>query len=285
MKRLMLLIMLAVFLGGSSTVGSAIEEQDKIEKTIRFDRSSDGRLVIVDNVFGSVKVTGYSGDEVRMVAQKTIVAKSDNKLVLAKEEVRLEIIEDDGVVEFYVDGPFRDTQNDNCIRWRGFKREGYKVLFDFELQVPEDCDIEIKTVNEGDIYIESISGDFEVSNVNGDIDMEHIDGSGGVSTVNGDITLDFARNPKENCKFRTINGEVRLHFQPSLSADFYLKTFNGDIFTDFEVESLPSKVFAASHKNGKRVYKAGHLCGVRAGRGGPEIEMDGFNGDMFILKK
>jgi hypothetical protein len=285
MKRLMLLVVLAVILMSHSTICSALEERDKIEETLRFDRSSDERRVIVDNVFGSIKVTGYSGDEVRMVAQKTIVAKSDKKLARAKEEVRLEISEDDGVIEFYVDGPFRDKRHDSCIRWRGFKREGYKVVFDFELQVPEDCDVEIKTVNEGDIFIESISGDFEVNNVNGDIEMERIDGSGEACTVNGDISLDFARNPQKNCSFKTINGEVRLHFLPRLSADFYLKTFNGEIFTDFEVESLPSKAFTASNKNGKRVYKAGHICGVRAGQGGPEIAMDGFNGDMFILKK
>ncbi len=78
---------------------------------------------------------------------------------------------------------------------------------------------------------------------------------------------------------------MRLYFLPGLSAQFNLDTFNGEIFTDFEVESMPPEAFYAKKYNGRKVYKAGHLCRVRAGKGGPEITMDGFNGDMFILKK
>jgi hypothetical protein len=240
--------------------------------------------VIVDNVFGSIHLSGVDGEEVRVTARRTTQARSDRLLEEAKDEVRLDISERDGVIEFYVDGPFREKRR-GCINWRGIEREGYKVSYDFEVEVPAGCAVEILTVNEGDISIESVAGDFEVSNVNGDIDMRRIEGSGKATTVNGDITLDFARNPQGDCCFATINGEVRLHFLPRLSADFYLKTFNGDIFTDFEVERLPAKTFASSQKNGRTVYKAGHLCGVRAGQGGPEIELDGFNGDMYILKK
>ena len=38
-------------------------------------------------------------------------------------------------------------------------------------------------------------------------------------------------------------------------------------------------------KHGKRIYKTGGTMGVRIGKGGPEIMLDGFNGDMYILKK
>jgi hypothetical protein len=183
-----------------------------------------------------------------------------------------------------VDGPFREKRG-RGINWRGYEHEGYRVHYEFDLKIPRKCSIVLKTVNKGEIFVSSVDGDFEVSNVNGGIVMEHVRGSGEAHTVNGDITLEFDRNPEDDCSFKTINGEVRLYFLAGLSAQFNLKTFNGEIFTDFEVESMPPQTFYAEKGNGRRVYKAGHLCRVRTGKGGPDITMDGFNGDMFILEK
>jgi DUF4097 and DUF4098 domain-containing protein YvlB len=198
--------------------------------------------------------------------------------------VTLEIFEEDDVIELYVDGPFRDRRKRE-VNWKGSKHEGYKVIYDFEIKVPKDCALELSTVNEGDIVVELVEGDFDVHNVNGEIDMKGIGGSGDVYTVNGKVLLEFDENPKEDCSFGTINGDVHLYFQPKLSADFYMKTMNGEAFTDFEVSSLPGRVKTSNSKNGKSVYKVARMSGVRAGKGGPTIELNTLNGDMFILSR
>jgi hypothetical protein len=146
--------------------------------------------------------------------------------------------------------------------------------------------VELSTVNDGEIVVKNIDGDYDVHNVNGGIDMEKIGGSGEVYALNGDVTIDFVKNPSKNSRFGSLNGEVRLYFRPNLSADFYLKTFNGEIFSDFPVSYLPLRAETLSEKKrGRYVYKVNRQTAVRAGDGGPEIELDGFNGDMFILEK
>jgi hypothetical protein len=260
-----------------------VERSQTIKKALPFAGEGD-KLVIVDNVFGSIKVEGYGGDEVRMTARKTIIARSDKYAKRAEERVTLEIYEQDDYIEFYVDGPFRDKRK-HGIDWRGYKKEQYKVIYDFKLQVPMDCAVELQTVNEGDITVESLKGDFDVSNVNGGIEMKGLRGTGNVYTVNGEVEVAFDKNPGEDCSFGTINGDVKLYFQPSLSADFYLKTMNGEAFTDFEVSSLPVRTKKSRADKGRKIYKLGHSSGIRAGNGGPEIEMNTLNGDMFILSK
>lgn len=284
MKLLYTLITAILLLASHATTALGVEHEETIKKTFRFQETSSARTVVVDNVFGSITVTGYDGDEVRVVAHKTIRARSDKKIREAQEEVQLDITVEDDFIELYVDGPFR-VKRGREINWRGYEREGYRVTYEFDLKIPHNCSVVLKTVNKGEIFVGSIDGDFEVSNVNGGIVMENIGGSGEAHTVNGDITLEFDDNPEDDCSFKTINGEVRLYFLPGLSAQFNLKTFNGEIFTDFEIESMPPQAFHAKKSNGKKVYKAGHLCRVRAGKGGPEITMNGFNGDMFILEK
>jgi hypothetical protein len=285
MKRFIVLLILTQLLVWSQPgLTAEIERTEETTQTFRFEDTDGERLVIVDNVWGSIEVKGYDGDEVRVSIRRTTEARSNKKAAEAEEEVTLEIYEEDDAIEFYVDGPFRD-RNRHGVNWRGYKREGYKVVFDFELQVPRGCSVELKTVNEGDIFVESVDGDFDVSNVNGGIRMEGLSGSGDVYTVNGKVSLEFDENPKGNCSVGTINGDVRLQFQPGLSADFYMKTMNGEAFTDFEVSSLPGRATTSSSRNGKSVYKISRMSGIRAGKGGPEIELNTLNGDMFILSK
>ncbi|MCK5406833.1 MAG: hypothetical protein KAJ37_05245, partial [Candidatus Krumholzibacteria bacterium] len=223
MKRLFVLLAL-LQMGVLSQPGLAedVERTEEVNKVLRFGSPTGDRLVVVDNVFGSIEVTGYNGDEVRVTVRKTIVARSEKKVAEAEEEVRLEITEEDDLVELYVDGPFRDRGG--CgIDWRGYTHEGYKVVFDFVLKVPKNCAVQLKTVNEGDILVSSVEGDFEIKNVNGGIEMKGVRGSGDVYTVNGGVRVEFDRNPKGDCSVGTINGDVRLYFQPDLSADFYMK--------------------------------------------------------------
>jgi len=241
-------------------------------------------LLVVDNVFGAIEVVGCGGNELRITARKRIRARSEEKADVAEREVSLEMSSDTGVIELYVDGPFRQ-QNDRSINWRGFRREGYKVIYDFEIEVPRECAVELTTVDDGDVVVTALDGNFDVNNVQGAIEIRSSRGAGYVHAVNGEVEIEFEENPRENCAIKTINGEVRLHFLRDLSADFYMKTMNGELFTDFEVAHIPGRSFQNRSGGSKQLYEIEHMSGVRVGQGGPEIELNTLNGNMFILSK
>ena len=56
-------------------------------------------------------------------------------------------------------------------------------------------------------------------------------------------------------------------------------------YTDFEVTHVPDIATTKESKKGKYIYKSNRRTRVRVGKGGPEIEFDGFNGDIKILKR
>ena len=244
-------------------------------------------MCIRDSVWGDILVSGYDGDEVTVRAVKTVIADRDRDLAASEEEVRLEIVREDDLFEFYVDGPFRSGHHRSRFRDRdrGWHRD-YKVRFDFEIRVPRGTTVELSTVNDGEITVRDVTGDYDVSNINGGIDMRGIGGSGEVYALNHDVTIDFVANPVRDSRFGSLNGDVRLRFLPGLSADFYLKTFNGEFFSDFPVSYLPLDTQVRSREEkGKHVYKVDRLTAVRAGDGGPDIQLDMFNGDAFLLEK
>jgi len=256
-----------------------IEKKEEIRQTLKFSNPSAAKEVEVDNVNGSITVAGYEGNEVQLVAHKTIYARSPEKVQEALQDVQLEITEKNNTIRLYVDGPFR------CQNCRGQRYSGYEVNFDFELKIPRDADFYLKTVNDGDIKVADVAGEYEVENFNGGIEMLEVSGAGRVYALNEDVKVIFKKNPTGGAYFGSLNGDVEVSFRPNLSADFRLKTFNGDVYTDFPVAYLANAPPSRENHKGKNVYKYDKAARVRVAQGGPELSFDAFNGDIRIIKR
>lgn len=257
-----------------------LREQETIQKSFTLPAEAPKSLDI-DNVWGSVEVTGGTSNQVQLVVEKSIRAESKDSLERARKEVTLDITQQVGALKLYVNGPFR-CRCDDC---RGSRDdEGYIVKMDFKVHVPEHIDLTAKTVNAGRVRISSVAGNFLVRNVNGDITMEGIAGSGTAHTVNGPVKISFRQNPHDNSGFRTVNGDVELRFEPNLSADFRVKTLRGAIYSDFPVTALPAREVLEERRGGKHILRADRFTAVRVSSGGPEIQVQNLNGDIRILK-
>lgn len=285
MKKHLSLVLAAVlgFLPCLASETFKVEEKQTIEKTLTPADPSSPVSILVDNLFGSIEVEGTRAEMVELVARKTVKARDRDKIRTAEAEVSLDISQNGNAFEFYVDGPFRDKDEDG---WRRRHRDpGYRVEYDFVLKVPQRAEVVLKTVTGGDISVNNIEGPFDVRNVNGKITLTAMAGYGKAHTVNGPVKVDFSRNPMNDCSFKTINGDVSLSFSGSLSADFWLKTFHGDALTDYQVTHLPPRPVVKKKEDSRFVFKSDRFTGVRVGQGGPAISMDTLNGDLLINKK
>jgi len=257
-----------------------VQEQETIQKSFSM-AGVQHRSLEIDNVWGSIEVVGANSDQAQLTLSKSIRAESKDKLEQARKQVTLDITDQPDLLKFYVNGPFRCHCDDGCGH-REF--EGYIVKMDFQLRVPRDMDIKLKTVNQGRVLVRDINGNFLVRNVNGDVEMDNISGSGTARTVNGPVKVSFRQNPREASDFKTINGAVELRFVEGLAADFRFKTFNGGIYSDFPVSALPVRAMQEEHHGAKVVFRADRYTGVRIGSGGPEIKVENLNGDIRILE-
>jgi len=280
MKAAPILACVATLLLATLIYGFDQEEKE----TIRRNFPAAARLE-VDDVHGSIHVTGYNGSEIQMVAEKTIHAESQELMDAAKREVKLDTTQSGDTLTFYVDGPFRCHCADGRFGVHEHSHPGYRVIYDFEIKVPTATVLRLGTVNGGDIRVENTTGDFDVGNVNGGIEMREVSGSGPVHTVNGKISVLFASNPAKSCSFKTINGSIETSFRPNLSADVRVKTFNGQAYTDFDATALPAMSPVSERRNGKFVYRSDRSTGLRIGNGGPEFSFDTLNGSIRIVNR
>jgi len=260
------------------------QKQETVEKSFTLPAGAHNSLDI-DNIFGSIEVTGGSGNQVHVVVTETWRGESDAAVDRARKEVSLDISQDAGAVKFYVNGPFRcHDHGSDCCCCDSSDDRNYSVKMDFKVEVPAQIDVEARTVNEGHVRISNVAGKFLVRNVNGGIELNSMGGSGSARTVNGPVTVSFRQNPRENSDFKSINGAVELRFAPGLSADFRFKNFNGGIYSDFPVTALPARDNTVEHQGGKVIFRADRYSAARIGSGGPEVQVENLNGEIRILE-
>ncbi|HVT61423.1 MAG TPA: hypothetical protein VHR45_23870 [Thermoanaerobaculia bacterium] len=260
-------------------------KEGNVEKTLSFAGGTGARSLTVDNFEGAVTVTGRharDGAEVHVVVHQSYRADSQEKLAVAEREVKLEVSQSGNHIELLMDGPFRCKCKDGGTDFHGWDRVGYEARFDFELQVPEDLDLVVRTVNGGDVKVRDVHGNLELANVNGGIETSGVAGAVNAHTVNGPVHVSFARNPSGSCQFHSVNGKLDVGFKSGLAADLNFKTLNGEVYSDFPYSYRPLPAGKAERRQGKFVYRSHGGFAVRVADGGPEMAFSTINGDILI---
>jgi len=260
-----------------------VEDKENIQRTFNVSSGSGTQKLLVDNISGYIHVTGYAGRDIQLTAVKQIGADSNEALAEARRDVKLDISQQGNFVRLYVDGPFRSNNGTN---YRGDDYYGYRVYFDYDIQVPFATELVLKTLNDGTIEVKKTSGDYDINGLNGGIEMEEISGTGFVKTLNGPLKVSFAKNPSKSSEFRTLNGKMDIYFQPGLNADLNLQTLNGGVYTDFDIVSRPTQPAGGETVNGRFIYRSnGRDMAARAGKGGPELSFHALNGPIRLHSK
>jgi len=276
-------VAICALLASLAVAGSEVQEKRTLQKSFDLGRASNDRFLDVDNFEGSIRVTGYDGQEIQLSVEETLEADSPEKAQAARRELSLEMTQTNHTVRCYADGPFRCKNG--STNFRGWEHCGYKIRYDFDIRIPRRTALRLKNVNGEDIGVEKTEAKFEIENINGGIRMADISGSGRAYALNGKVRVQFRENPDANCYFGSLNGNVEITFRPRLSANILLKTFNGKVYSDYPVSALPPGMPAKTARAGKFVYKSNDFYGVRIGDGGPEFKFDAFNGDIRILSQ
>ena len=234
-------------------------------------------VVIVKNIIGPIHVTGHDANRVEMHATETVRGDLQADIERARAEMQLRTETEPGRVAFRV----RNIDGDSGRRNSNW--DNYSIAYDIELRVPRGATLEISTVNDGDVTVEDVIGEFDLKNVNGAVRLVRAGGGGSIHTVNGDVDASFARSPSEATSFHTVNGEVDVTFPANLSAELAFHTLQGDVFTDFDVESLsaPPEV---RRDRGRYVMNTNRNSAFRVGTGGERHTFNTLNGDILVRK-
>ena len=274
----------------------AQDETQTIRKNYSFEHQTDDNLLIIRNINGNIDVEPATGNQIELELEIVIKGNSQADRRKGLSEVKFGVIEKSRTLLFYMDAPCSNIDpatvteeqlrkgeqyswSNNC-RWH----PKYDYRFNYRVKVPKNINLQVSTVNHGDIAIVDQKGDIEVNNVNGSIDLKKVAGRVDAHTVNGDLNVTHAANPDRESTYYTLNGTLNAYYQKGLSADVFFKSFNGDFYTDIDaVEVLPTMVEREMKGNEKGVrFKIGQSKGIRVREGGVKLQFETFNGNVYL---
>lgn len=238
-----------------SVLGTACQAKETKSFSQTYDFSATGS-VSVENINGSIEVSGWDKDEIAL----EYVITADNE----KDLKRIEVIIDHSEKNFDVEVDYKSS---GMFSWGGGSGE-----VDFVLKVPHKAQLNsIDSVN-GAITIANIYNDIKADAVNGRVTVEGASGDVSVDTVNGKIIIRMARlGSSQRIKADSVNGDIAVYAPADASFKLSSETLNGDLSNDFGIE-VDKGQYVGAEMNGN--YNGG----------GASLSFDTVNGDIEILK-
>jgi DUF4097 and DUF4098 domain-containing protein YvlB len=273
---------------------------DKITKEFTFEKTSPENTIIIANINGDVTVTGYDGDKVIVEVSRTIKGKTEARLEEGKQKIQLGTIDKADTLIFFVeDGCNSFGMNKNGKNNHNWDRKGwgynwncnngsceqrFDYTMDFTIRVPNRLNVLASTINDGNVSIEKVSGAIKANNINGSIRLANLMREADASTINGDVDIEYAANPKKECRFYSLNGDINAFFQKGLAADLSFESFNGEFYTNVaSIESLPVTVEKSNTEKGFKYKVNGNRYQI--GSGGVFLDFETFNGNVYLKEK
>jgi hypothetical protein len=285
MKVLKSLVLLTAFLsiGGGLLAQSHTE---KIVKEFNFSRKSPANVLVIENIDGFVHVETHNSDKVLIEVERIIKPRTAKGLEQSKE-LSLEFeVSGDSIIS-YLKAPYIQSHRTGASgRSVNINKElGYRFTHNFTIKVPQNTNVSLTTINNGDVQIKDLSANYiHASNVNGAIMLDNIAGDVDAKTVNGSVVAKYRENPKKQARLETLNGNIELLYKKSLSATINFSAFNGDFYTDLaDLQHLAPKVEKTSKANGaKTTYKLGKESSYKTGAGTALLHLKTFNGKVIV---
>lgn len=217
--------------------------------------TADGRIEL-DNINGSVHISGWDRNEVKVDAVKY----ADTKERLEEAKIEIESGHD------YVSIRTRYPDHNNNWDWGSHNNP---ASVEYTLTVPRTARLdEIKLIN-GALDISGVAGEVRASCINGRLEARDLAGRAKLSTINGRMDAHFAQLSGQDIELNSVNGSVELTIPSDSNAEVEASTVSGGISNDFGL-----------HVNHHRFV--GHDLRGEIGTGGAHIRLSDVNGRIEI---
>ena len=179
-----------------------------------------GARVSLENINGSIRISGYSGSTVKITAYKS--AGKQEYL----DDLKVVIDADADYVRIETRHP------DSKGSWFSWGNNSSGSV-SYELDVPAGVELDaIETVN-GDVEIEAVEGAVKASTVNGTLTVSGLAADVDLETVNGSVKARFDRlGAGQRVNAEAVNGAITLALPEDASARIEAETVNGGIDCD-----------------------------------------------------
>jgi hypothetical protein len=159
-------------------------------------------------------------------------------------------------------------------------------VVDLDIQVPSRTNLTLATANNGEIVVDGVEGDLEISNPNGPITLTRVAGAIVANSVNDRVKATVISVATRPMAFTSLVGDIEVAFPASMKANLKLRSDSGQVFTEFDLAPLPSptSVQDGRREGGRLRLENNRFIYGAVNGGGPEIELRTFSGNVYVRR-
>ncbi len=211
-----------------------------------------GGQIAVGNVLGDVRITGYKGKSVEIVAYKKGPERDQIEIHDRSFGNRIDL--------HPVYPPFHTNS----------------TVVDFEIQVPDSVPYNFSRIStfRGNVEVSHAAGGLRAESVRGNVRIRDVCCMVSASTMSGDILVEIDRvRQRGNMRFSSISGNIEIRAAADLDALIDMASSSGTLKTDFPIEIQESR------------YGPGRSARGRLGEGRLILFMRSVHGTVRLSRK
>jgi hypothetical protein len=174
-----------------------------------------GGQIFIENFLGDIKIKGYQGDYIEIVAHK-------------RGEDRDQIEIQDNSMEYRID-----------IRLRPPQFPVSNARIDFEVRVPQSVEYNFTRISSfsGNVDISGVVGRLNAESVRGNVEITDVKGLVNASSFSGNIKVNIGKaQDRSNMRFSSISGNIDVTAPANFDAVVDISCSSGMLRTDFPLD-------------------------------------------------
>lgn len=243
--------------------GVSVFAQDKVQEEFHqtYQLEAQGRVQL-ENINGSVRVTGWDRPEVKVDAVKWAYTRE------RLDEAQIIVEPGANNIRIYTKYPERNQNFTSDPQGR----LNNPATVEYTIFVPRTARIDgIELIN-GNLGLEGLTNDVRASSINGNVTARGLMGEAKLSTINGNLEATFNNlDAAKSIALTSVNGNVNITIPSDASANLRASNVHGGIKNDF---GLPVR---------KGEYVGYDLAG-QLGQGATRIKLANVNGQINIRR-
>jgi hypothetical protein len=113
----------------------------------------------------------------------------------------------------------------------------FKQTVDLIIRVPSSTSLSISAYDKGDLVVENVNGEIEISNHRGNINLTGISNAVVAHSYDGEIKAVFKSvSPELPMSFTSWKGDIDVTLPSNTKANLKMKSGRGEVYTDFDLQ-------------------------------------------------
>jgi hypothetical protein len=211
-----------------------------------------GGHIIIENILGDVKVTGYKGSVIIAVAKKKGIDSDSVEILDTSFGNRIEI-------------HIRPTQF-----------QPMNATVNFEIRVPNSIEYNFARLSSfgGNVVVSDVVGRLRAESVRGNVALRDVRGLVSASSFSGNVKIEMGEGQdRNNMSFSSISGNIDISAPSNLDALVEMSSASGILKTDFPLEIQESR------------YGPGRSARGRLGKGKQILHIRSVTGRVSLIQK